>query len=182
MKIKIIKNMNNLFKKYILGLIMASLVLFLVSVSAQRIEGSVCLTSGNETGTISGGACISTFGGNSGGDFENRPSGSGGQRLPGADLSVIANLIQQIQGLLNLSVPLFIGFAVLYFFYNLIQYFFVNAENATAKSTNVEKMGFGILAIFIMVSLWGIIYFLNAATGIDQGGGAKLPTLPTYQQ
>jgi len=165
---------------------MASLVLFLVSVSAQRIEGSVCLTSGNETGTISGGACISTFGGNSGGnsggDFGGATGGQGGQRLPGADLSVVANLIQQIQGLLNLSVPLFIGFAVLYFFYNLIQYFFINADNADGKSKNVQNMGYGLLAIFVMVSLWGIIYFLNAATGIEQGGGAKLPTLPTYQQ
>jgi len=167
---------------------MASLVLSLAFVSAQQIEGSLCLTSGNESGTISGGACISTFGGNPGGnpggDFGGATGGlggQGGQRLPGADLGVIANLIQQLQGLLNLTVPLLIGFAVVWFLWNVIQYF-MNTDDATKKSDSIKKMGYGLLAIFVMVSIWGIIYFLNAATGIDQGGGAKLPTLPTYQQ
>jgi hypothetical protein len=39
-------------------------------------------------------------------------------------------------------------------------------------------MGWSIFAIFVMVSIWGIIGFIGGVTGIEQGGsihGFKLP-------
>jgi len=164
--------MKNLFKKYILGLMMAGMVLSFASVSAQQISVQACLDAG---GKVNVRICL-----NSDGTETPLTPDSGGQRLQGADLGVIANLIQQIQGILGLMVPLMIGLAVVWFLWNLFQYFMV--ENADDKTKAMKSMGYGLLAIFVMVSIWGIINFFGAASGIGSGGGAKLPTLPTYQQ
>ncbi len=37
----------------------------------------------------------------------------------------------------------------------------------------------GIIALFVMLSLWGIIFIIGSTFGIGQGGVAPLPSLPT---
>jgi hypothetical protein len=39
-------------------------------------------------------------------------------------------------------------------------------------------MGFSILALFVMVSIWGIVGFLGSVFGINQGGNVPTPGIP----
>lgn len=50
------------------------------------------------------------------------------------------------------------GLVFLYFFWGLVQY--IRQNDATLEEAK-KKIGWGLLGIFILVSMWGLIYFLN---------------------
>jgi hypothetical protein len=39
-------------------------------------------------------------------------------------------------------------------------------------------MIWGIVALFVMVSVWGLVRFIGNAFNIEQGGSANVPTVP----
>lgn len=64
-------------------------------------------------------------------------------------LTILADLI-------NLATPIVVALALLYFFWGLATYI-LNASNEEKKKDGRNIMIWGILALFIMVSVWGII-------------------------
>ena len=40
-------------------------------------------------------------------------------------------------------------------------------------------MGFGIVALFVMVGIWGLVSFLSANLGIGVGGDIPTPGVPS---
>ena len=169
--------MKKFLQKYILKLLVLGLSFSMVTASAQ--DGVSCVNASGVSGTFSGGICIANSSGT--GDAQAQ-DGFNSQRevANDADLGVITNLIKQVQNIVASLVPLAIGIAVVWFMYNLIKYF-IKGDQPAEKQTALEGMLKGLAALFVMVSVWGIIKFLNAATGINQGGGADLPSIPTYQ-
>lgn len=80
--------------------------------------------------------------------------------------------IDNIQDLLVLSVDLFqqlvyvvFGFALLTFFWGLAK-FILNASDAKSHEDGRRLMVWGIIALFVMVSIWGIIGLLQDDLGI----------------
>ena len=71
-----------------------------------------------------------------------------------------------------------VGLAVVAFFWFLIEWIWKGREDATAKTNSIKGMGYSILALFVMVSIWGIVGFLGSVTGINQGGNVPIPTVP----
>jgi hypothetical protein len=90
----------------------------------------------------------------------------------------VISIIRLAQEVLRRLVPLTIGLAVLAFFWFLVQFIWKGAENPEVRRKSLSAMGWSILALFVMVSIWGIIAFMGKTVGIDQGGsinGFKLP-------
>ena len=83
----------------------------------------------------------------------------------------IPTLITTLGGLLNAVVPLIIGLAVIYFLWGVVQ-FVMNASDEDAKKKSRDTMIWGIIAIFIATSFWGIL-------GILQGTFSASTTQPT---
>ncbi len=94
----------------------------------------------------------------------------------GADLSFIANLLAQVGGIVRMLPPILMGVAVVIFFWFLIQYFISNKPEDRSK--NVVGMGYSLAAIFVMVTLWGIIAFFGDAIGINPNVQVNAPQLP----
>lgn len=67
--------------------------------------------------------------------------------------------------ILNGLVGLMILLAILAFFWGLIQYLFSGEE---MKAEGLKKMFYGVIAIFVMVSIWGIIKLLQNTFGVTQ--------------
>lgn len=95
-----------------------------------------------------------------------------------ADLSFFANLISGVGGLVRLLPPILLGIAVVVFFYFLIRYLIGGKVDATEKGKNLKSMMFSLGAIFIMVTLWGIIAFFGDFIGINSNVQVSAPTLP----
>lgn len=75
---------------------------------------------------------------------------------------IINKVIGQI---INPLIPVLIGVGLIIFFWGIIQ-FVLNADSEEKRSTGKQHMMWGIIGIFIMVSVWGIIYLLQDFFGV----------------
>ena len=71
--------------------------------------------------------------------------------------------------MVNIGTSIIVSLAFLYFFYNLGKYILSDQDKEGAK----QKIGYSIIAIVVITSLWGIIAFVRGAVGIDDGSGAE---------
>lgn len=60
---------------------------------------------------------------------------------------------------LNAAIGLFITLAIVVFFWGLIKYL---TEVGDKKNEGLQTMFYGVIAIFVMVSIWGIIRLLQS--------------------
>jgi hypothetical protein len=97
-----------------------------------------------------------------------------GQVNGGALLGLLA-LAQTIVARL---VPFAIGLAVLAFFWFLIRFIWLGKEDAETKKISLQGMGYSVLALFVMVSIWGIIGLMGSIFGVNQGGNIPAPGIP----
>ncbi|MBY0328724.1 pilin [Patescibacteria group bacterium] len=75
----------------------------------------------------------------------------------------------------SVLIPLIFAAAFLFFLWNVLQ-FMRSAEN-TQKEEAKQRMGWGIIALFVMVGVWGIITILSGTLGIK----ASVPFLQTQE-
>ncbi len=78
------------------------------------------------------------------------------QSLEGT-LSTVSNLI-------NTAIPLILALAVLYFFWGLANYILAADEK---KEEGKNIMIYGIIALFVMVSIWGLVRMLQNTFGVQ---------------
>lgn len=91
----------------------------------------------------------------------------------------LVSLLQAVNEILIRLVPIAIGLAVLSFFWFLITFIWKGRDDAGKQKESMSGMGYSILAIFLMVSIWGIIGLLGSMLGVGQGGAVNVPNLPT---
>ena len=90
----------------------------------------------------------------------------------------IYGILNIVQNILNVLIPIVITLGIVYFIYGVIKY--VTAKDEEARKEGRTVMIYGIIGLFVIVSIWGLIRFLGTATGVGQGGTNCLidPTLP----
>lgn len=89
----------------------------------------------------------------------------------------LLQLLSAAQEIVSRLVPFIIGLAVLAFFWFLVQFIF-NPGDGEERTKKLHGMGYAVLALFLMVSIWGIINLLGNVFGIGQGGNIPVPTVP----
>lgn len=94
------------------------------------------------------------------GAFLFLPSVALGETL-GHTLSVISEII-------NGLIPIVLAITVLIFFWGLAMYL-LDAGNAEKKSQGINIMVMGTVALFVMVSIWGIIGILQQTFKVESG-------------
>lgn len=90
------------------------------------------------------------------------PAVAFGQQRVGALLRDILNFFADVIEFLG---PVLISLALLAFFYSLIMFLFKREEAPNSG----RYLTFSILILFVMVSIWGIIAFLQGNLGIGDG-------------
>lgn len=68
------------------------------------------------------------------------------------------------------------GAAVIVFFYGIVKYI-LSAGDETKRKEGKGFMVYGVIGLFVMTSVWGLVYLISALVGIRGGGGVDLPTL-----
>lgn len=91
-----------------------------------------------------------------------------------AQLGNIENLLLAIGKLVKLATPIVVGLALLAFFWGLVKYIFAAGEE-DKKSEGIRLMIGGIIAIFVIVSVAGIVAWIGGNLGIGQGGSLDTP-------
>ena len=86
----------------------------------------------------------------------------------------LLSLLVTASRFLNGVIGLFITLAIVVFFWGLISYLMQVGEK---KSEGLQIMVWGVLAIFVMVSLWGIIRVLQSTFGVQNNAAIPLQGL-----
>ncbi len=153
----------------------------------SSLFGGNSVQSGTQSGTQAGQQSGSA-GANSGNVNYQQVDGTTGQVVQGTQgiqsgtlystNNPLVNILKLLQLLATRLVPFLIGLAVLAFFWFLIEFIWKGRDDKDAQTKARSGMGWSILALFIMVSIWGIILFLGGVTGIKQGGNMTGFNLP----
>ena len=90
--------------------------------------------------------------------------------LPGIALAQGAvtdaqSLFNLVQGIVNALLPIIVGFAILFFFYGLVRYI-LRQNDETARIEARSVMIWGVVIIFVMVSVWGLVNILEGTLGL----------------
>jgi len=87
------------------------------------------------------------------------------------------DIISTLRNVIAATIPLVITLGLLVFLWGLLRYI-SKAGNENAMEEGRRLMLWGIITLFVMVSVWGLVGIINTATGIPQGGGIRIPQLP----
>src|SRR3989344_2127318 len=97
--------------------------------------------------------------------------------LPGishAALAGVKDLINSVIEVTKLSVTAVLGLALLAFLWGLAKFVFAQG-NESIKVEAKKIMGWGLIALFVMVSVLGIINFAQEALGLPKTGPSTPP-------
>jgi len=84
-----------------------------------------------------------------------------------AAFDAIKNLLKDFKSLLDLVIPIVFALALIFFFWGLAQ--FIRSVSDKTIQEGKNKMIWGIIALFVMISIWGIIGYIGDSVGIDTG-------------
>jgi len=92
-------------------------------------------------------------------------------------LGNIETLLSSIGRLVDLALPIVVGIALLGFFWGLAQYVFAAGDEGKQDDAK-RHMIWGVVALFVMVSVWGLVRFVGSALNIQQGeNSGNIPTV-----
>lgn len=81
----------------------------------------------------------------------------------------VASLLGEITNIIGRKlIPLFVTLALAVFFYRIVISIYKVGDNPKAVAEGKTLLFWGILAFFVMVSIWGITGFISDAFGIEQ--------------
>jgi FtsH-binding integral membrane protein len=82
--------------------------------------------------------------------------------------------LETVEGLISKLIPLVIGAAVLVFLWGILKFVIASSEEDKAKGR--QFMIWGVIGLFVMVSVWGLVNFFRNTLGLT--GGANTPPPP----
>lgn len=92
-------------------------------------------------------------------------------------LGNLETLVRSIGRLIDLALPIVVAIALLAFFWGLVKFIFAQGDE-TAKTDAKKTMLWGLVALFVMVSVWGLVRFIGNALGVQQGDTIVVPRVP----
>ncbi len=93
-----------------------------------------------------------------------------------AALGNIDGLITDIGNIINKVIPILFALALLVFFWGLVRYIFAGPEK---KDEAKSLMIWGIVILFVMASVWGLVRFIGSAVGVTEESAPSVnPLIP----
>ncbi len=94
------------------------------------------------------------------------------------DFGFITRFLGQSRGIIGMLPAMLMGVAVVVFFFFLIKYLMFGKNDPKEKQKALHGMMYSLIAIFIMVALWGIIAFATDTLGINTNVEVVAPMIP----
>lgn len=99
---------------------------------------------------------------------------SGGEG--GTIVGTATTLASGFTRVINILIPAFFGLAIIYFFYGVAKYI-LSAGDPKSAGEGKSIMIYGVIAIAVMASIYGIVGFLQRSLGITAGSTPPLPVI-----
>ncbi|NTV22327.1 MAG: hypothetical protein HGB03_02050 [Candidatus Yonathbacteria bacterium] len=89
--------------------------------------------------------------------------------------TTLVSILGVFKSVLDLLIPIVITLAVVIFFFGLAMYL-LKADAEKDKGRTI--MIYGIVTLFVMIAVWGLVEVLANTFRINTGGSVNLPTVP----
>ncbi len=89
-----------------------------------------------------------------------------------AKTGTVEYMVQQVGTIIGALIPIIMAIALLIFFWGLAMYMF-KADDSTARGEAINIMVMGIIVLFVMVSVWGLVGLLGKTFGVTDKNGAN---------
>jgi uncharacterized membrane protein len=99
------------------------------------------------------------------------------QNVTAPNYGYITGILTQVTSILGLLTPIIFAIAILYFFWGLAK-FIMAAGDDDARAAGKKIMLWGVVALFVMTSVYGLVKLLGNVVGVGQGGSITLPAIP----
>ncbi len=93
------------------------------------------------------------------------------------DLSWFDSAATQVGDLVGVLIPIVIAIGLLFFIWGLVQFIAASGDEG-AKEEGKRKMIWGVVALFVMVAVWGLVELLGTLVGTDFDAQVNSPNLP----
>lgn len=94
-----------------------------------------------------------------------------------AQVTSITGMLGWVQGILSALMPVLVALAIIYFVWGVLKYL-MNAGDEEAQKEGRSMMIYGIIAIFVMVSIWGLVGLLDTSLNLDDAA-QSVPSFAT---
>ena len=89
-------------------------------------------------------------------------------------LGNVESLVLSLRRIIDILIPLVAAIALLYFFWGLAK-FILAAGDEEERAKGKSIMIWGIVALFIIVSVWGLVQWIGNALGIGTPQSVEIP-------
>ncbi len=87
------------------------------------------------------------------------------------------SILTLAKDVIRAAIPLAFGLALVYFFYGVAKYILNASSDAASAKKGKDTIIYGIIAIAVIASVWGLVAFLQNIFGVSSVGAPS--TLPT---
>jgi hypothetical protein len=87
------------------------------------------------------------------------------------------SLLKVLQNIVDTIIPFVVGLAVLVFIYGVFN-FVTSAGDEEARANAKQFIIWGIIAIFVMVSVWGLVRILSGTFNLNTAVSIPVSTVP----
>ena len=100
------------------------------------------------------------------------------QVVPNQD---VPGILSRIQDIFIIVIPIIMTLALLYFLWGLAHYI-LGAGDEEKRKAGRDMMIYGIIALFVMAAVWGLVGVLGRTVGVGTGGATPdLPEVPVVR-
>lgn len=88
----------------------------------------------------------------------------------------IQSLLNLFMGIVQALIPIVFALALLFFFFELAM-FILHAGDATGNEKGKNLMLWGIISLFVMSSIWGLVGILQKSFQVDNSNAPNRPSI-----
>ncbi len=88
----------------------------------------------------------------------------------------IDSVITTFRYILGLLIPILVTLALIYFIYGMSQYI-LESGNEAKKVEGKNRMIYGTAALFVIVTIWGLVSFIQKTVGIENPSTPPAPKI-----
>jgi uncharacterized membrane protein YuzA (DUF378 family) len=93
-----------------------------------------------------------------------------------AGVDKVGNLLGFVKGWIDKLIPILVGVALLYFIWSTIK--LITTDNSEKREEAKSGMWWGIIALFVIVSIWGITAWIGELFDVTKDATITTPKIP----
>lgn len=90
--------------------------------------------------------------------------------------ATVDSVLDKTGNLIGTATPIIVALALLYFFWGLARYI-LNSGDEEKKAEGRNIMIWGIIALFVMISVWGLVNILANTFSVNDGSRIDIPSV-----